>query len=587
MPGLRPLWRLVARAGWRLRANRALGAAFLWAPAGLLGLCLLVVARRLGPSAASWTPVLNWVGWAGVGLWAAPVLGALLRPQPWLRVSLELDARLGMGDRLTNALCFGGSPRRSPLMTLAIEDARRLVEVVELSRLFPLRRPRPLWPTLACLAALAATLSYSPPPTRSVRLPKVPKPSVDYRIDSDDLSLLRTESRKLKETARSPEQQRAIAELERWVADLQEQRLPQDEAFRRLASIEALLDEGSAQLDQLRGAALMARAEALQGSGLLRSTAKSLTENQPSKAARELEKLAKKLEAQTSPPNRAELAELRKAMQRLAELRAENQQRDAPREKNQPKGAPSPSAKDEGRSLPGAAVQPPRSLDSTLDAAQRVERELSELDRSLLEAAKELLEGHSDAARGFQQAAQQLDQLELSRLTEEQKRAWLERLRAMKDVLRDPAGHNAQRRAQKLEFATRAHGRDNGQATLAVPIPAGSRGASSGPEQGRSSPTDSPGAGAGTEHDPSLLGDPTRRGATPVDLQVTAADTGQDTVSVDVVADAAYRGFAGSRYQRAYREYESVAETNLAQPQVPPGVRSRVRRYFQLIRPRP
>jgi len=52
------------------------------------------------------------------------------------------------------------------------------------------------------------------------------------------------------------------------------------------------------------------------------------------------------------------------------------------------------------------------------------------------------------------------------------------------------------------------------------------------------------------------------------------------------VFGAAERGFTGTRYQKVYTQYHTVAEDVLQQENIPAGYEFYVRRYFQLIRPR-
>jgi hypothetical protein len=59
---------------------------------------------------------------------------------------------------------------------------------------------------------------------------------------------------------------------------------------------------------------------------------------------------------------------------------------------------------------------------------------------------------------------------------------------------------------------------------------------------------------------------------------------GPDTKKV--FSDAAKKGFARQGWRDVYKEYSQVADDMLDQEQIPPGRRSVVRQYFELIRPR-
>ena len=64
---------------------------------------------------------------------------------------------------------------------------------------------------------------------------------------------------------------------------------------------------------------------------------------------------------------------------------------------------------------------------------------------------------------------------------------------------------------------------------------------------------------------------------------------GQESAGPDikkVFSDAARKGFARQGWRDVYKEYSQVADDMLDQEQIPPGRRSVVRQYFELIRPR-
>ena len=55
----------------------------------------------------------------------------------------------------------------------------------------------------------------------------------------------------------------------------------------------------------------------------------------------------------------------------------------------------------------------------------------------------------------------------------------------------------------------------------------------------------------------------------------------------EVIGTAAGRGFASPAYARAFNDYAAAVEDALGATAVPEGKRYLVRRYFDLIRPRP
>ena len=63
-------------------------------------------------------------------------------------------------------------------------------------------------------------------------------------------------------------------------------------------------------------------------------------------------------------------------------------------------------------------------------------------------------------------------------------------------------------------------------------------------------------------------------------------DQGDGESHSETILSAAEAGFTRRSYGKAYAQYETVAEELLRSDKVPPEHGARVRRYFQLIRPR-
>jgi len=93
------------------------------------------------------------------------------------------------------------------------------------------------------------------------------------------------------------------------------------------------------------------------------------------------------------------------------------------------------------------------------------------------------------------------------------------------------------------------------------------------------------GSGAGTQHDPQMLEDPTGLQRRTQSSRVQGEE-GDGASRSEVILGAADRGFVGRGYQEVFTDYEGHAEEVLERDEVPPGYRFYVRRYFQLIRPR-
>jgi hypothetical protein len=93
-------------------------------------------------------------------------------------------------------------------------------------------------------------------------------------------------------------------------------------------------------------------------------------------------------------------------------------------------------------------------------------------------------------------------------------------------------------------------------------------------------------AGAGVGHDKNLLGDPTRLdGKTQAEL--VRGQQGKGPSTSRILEATAERGFATEGYAEVLQDYRTVVEDALKAETIPPGKRGYVRRYFDLISPRP
>lgn len=124
---------------------------------------------------------------------------------------------------------------------------------------------------------------------------------------------------------------------------------------------------------------------------------------------------------------------------------------------------------------------------------------------------------------------------------------------------------------------------ERGDAVLEIP----GAGAGTSGEGGRGGERDSHlGRGQGVGHDPRMLDEATERLGVARSVRVTGEVRRGPTRS-QVIRGADARGFASRDYERVYADYASHAEEAVERDRVPPGRRASVRRYFELIRPRP
>ncbi|HKO93675.1 MAG TPA: hypothetical protein VJU61_21125, partial [Polyangiaceae bacterium] len=244
---------------------------------------------------------------------------------------------------------------------------------------------------------------------------------------------------------------------------------------------------------------------------------------------------------------------------------------------------------------------------------EQAQKELSQLDKDLAKAAQELMRELGQSAESLRSGAEDVNRMAQKQMTDQQKQQLKQRLEELKELLRQGGPGREQHLKRLRQFAERARGKpgegnqgndpqsgkggpggkEGGELTLGpggqpIPLPgqaapsgAGKPGAGQGQGQGQSG-TQEWGSGS----DPKVQGAATELDGKTEDVSAAAVDTGQGAASSEVVFGAAERGFTGSRYQKVYTQYRTVAEDVLQGENIPAGYEFYVRRYFQLIRPR-
>jgi hypothetical protein len=270
---------------------------------------------------------------------------------------------------------------------------------------------------------------------------------------------------------------------------------------------------------------------------------------------------------------------------------------------------------------PGEPATPPEAAQTEqkrrLDHLERerseaagAQQELSPLDRDLAKAAQELMKELGQSANNLRSGAEDVNRMAQKQMTERDKQELKQKLEELKELLRQGGAGREEHLRQLRQFAERARGKPGdgaendpqagngsdgkGQKQLVlgpggqpIPMPMPERGSSTRPGSGNGEGKGEAGSqdwGSGT--DPKLQGDPSKLDGKTEDVSAAAVDTGQGSSTSEVVFGAAERGFTGSRYQKVYTQYHTVAEDVLEQETIPAGYEFYVRRYFQLIRPR-
>ncbi|HET9931098.1 MAG TPA: hypothetical protein VFQ35_10440 [Polyangiaceae bacterium] len=557
----------------------------------------------------------------GVGVLLAVIAAAitiralLRRPARWAG-SLALDEYHGLSDRITTALSLLERPEaeRTALSQAAIEDGLAVVDRLDPRRAVPVPIPRELGVSVLLAALLVGALWFEVRVTRVLPPPPAFEPLV---MAPDDLELFGEIARQMSEKADDPESLAAIRRFNALIEDIAARRLERKEAFERMSDLESELAK-SADIDrEARDLGLEGLARELARSGLTKTAAQALEEKRLADAAQALRELAEKLKKKNAV-SRAELERLRGAVERASRQSGERlaaieqRRRELADEKQSLRKKKSEGGKD-GDKVDGKLAENQRKLERLErdhDRAERAARQLSDLDRQLAEAARDLAKDSQTGAEDIRRTADELNKVEKRELSEKEKRQLLERLREMKELLRQQGQAGQERLRQMRRFGQRARGGGTGgeegeqsgkpgqqsgkgmgrgtrieqvQVPRIVQVPGGTG------QSGEGAKGDKPGSGrqAGSGHDEHLAGEatPPPKGETH-DVSAAAVDTGQGSASAEVIHGAAERGFVGKAYKDVYVDYQTVAEQSLEHDEIPPGYRFYVRRYFQLIRPR-
>lgn len=560
----------------------------------------------------------RWVLWTLLAACAVPLVGllvSLLRKRPELWGAQVLDRHHGLAGRISNALAFRRALVRTPLMEAALDDAIAFSRDLRPRRAAPIVPPRGL---LVSFGLALAVFAISRLEVRhSVFVPAVVSNFEPLELPGDDVDLLRELAQEMEAEMADPEALTAVRRFNQLVEDIADRRLDRKEVFQRLEELEKGLLEESALSDESLSDALAGLERELRKSGLTKPAAEALEHKNLPDAEQALRELAKRLKERPKSINRAELERLRKALseaskqssERLSRIAEQRQRVEEQRKRllNKKDKDQKPLSDRERQQLEQHERQLKR-LDRQKQRAERGQQELSQLDRELADAARKLMDEMGEAAKHLERGAEDLQRMAKKQLSDKEKRALKKQLEELRQMLRRNKGNNQKRNEMLEKFRQMARGKKSGEGgeqgegqgkgqqkkpgqmqlmpggggdvAVEVPVP-GSPQAGPGPGGGQPG-GDEAGAGA----DDNVRGERTDPKGQAVDVAAAGIDSGEGSASSEVVYGAAERGFAGSGYEKIYTDYKTVAEEVLSSDEIPPGYKSYVRRYFQLIRPR-
>jgi hypothetical protein len=601
-----PLARRLARIRRRLALWAALDGAVTGAAIAAGGTAVVVGLLRLRGHAAHPALIAALVG-------AGALIGAAaggLRPISLTRCARLADRALDGEDRVLSAVWLAGS--RSPLAAAAVADALARTERIDPRAVAPARPPAGLR-ALAGAAVVLAVVALMPGRTRAARLPpaRSPAPAVALaRLPAGALDVERSEAAAAIARADregNPTARDLAAELDRVVRGLANGTLDESSALESLRALEQAAREAGAAAAR-DGRAADGAAGALAASPATRPAAEALrrpagAEDAANQASDALASAAAAHPAESAGALRGASAAVTGAASQ--DSGAEEGQ-PGRRRLNRDSAAGDPAGSGGGapgedqarrlerlsRDLDQAAAACAAGDPSCRARAGASGRELGDLQRraggapSLRELERESRQLHDRIARGDLRppegrAARAFSDAAAGKPSSAGKPG------AGQAGVGQPGGGPA---APSGEPATAAAGASND------PAAAQGQGTGAGADMGEAAASgagaaeasQATGSGIGHENGGSALG--AARDDAPVGAgrqeNVSAAD-GAGPSRAEVIVGAAGHGFASRSYTRVYTEYRAAVEDALGTGAVPPGQQYVVRRYFDLIRPRP
>ncbi|MBI4511368.1 MAG: hypothetical protein HY698_17175 [Deltaproteobacteria bacterium] len=636
MSELQPIRTVIARARRRVRFQAAIEwgtTAVVPAVAASLVILWLWRMEYLPPPTA-----LALAFAAATGVVGAGVVGAARRISD-LHVATKLDRASGLESRIATAWELAHLPGSThvhsdtqAMMQAAIQDGLRVVSKASVAQATPLRVPRDSRAAMAFLAVgLAVTsLAFSPRSPLETATPgdahgqrtTVP-PETDNKLDQEDVDFSRDLLLEIEQVAKETGDahlDNLARSLEKLLEKAGNGSISKQEL---LAEMEKLEREYNRAIDPSSAEALKELKETareLEKEPLTRKIGEALEKGDLPMARRELERLAREIEGKSLGKTQDKKLEdlLRKVV--TAHDKKQEEERAQEEKADQKAEAQIEKKREEVRRLQKKVQEQPqdehakRRLHREQRELERLERDRAEqrahakkrrlerLHRNLERTAEGMRKDREQAAQGLKSAAEDISEIEDEiRKLSNQKRT-KSQLADLKEALRRSKSGQKQNQGRALrlkDFQRRASGhagirkawRPMNPKQGERPGPDGKAGLSRGgmgPFRPGSGPNpggeQQPGTGAGDDHDPNLMGDPTPRYGDTKDVDVSGVH-GQGPSRRETILTSAQKGFASAAYKRVFTDYQRIVEEIMSQEKVPQGYKHYVKRYFQKIKP--
>jgi hypothetical protein len=583
---------------------------------GVAGAALAMLALAVGVALARGRG-----GASGAGVVVAVILlgaaaGAIVRGAlriPLARCARLADAALDGQDRLLSAL-FLDTDDPSPFARALVADAVRRAALLMPNAAVPVRRPAGL-PALGIATLALAGAALFPASSRAARVPAtMPKPERHAPIPAGALDAEREVARAAAEAAARLGDARLAAlaaDFDRALRRLASGTLSDPAALDLLRALEARAAE-AARAAKRDGQAAEAAARALEASAETRTAGEALAKTgagdderasaalgasaaaHPAETARALASVAANLAGAAGEDGATgEGADAKDGRRRLS------------RDDSSAKSAPEPTARDGSDPQTRHLEQLRRELDDAASACRTGDpgcrRQVEERGRDLAQLGRQ--GATRDSLQRLQRSAEQLrarvSRGELGEGDAQAMRSFGRAANGKGSAASSPsddvsasdeaAGNREEPGGRHAGDGANGGGDDARAGRSGAETSAGSAAMAA---EGGGASQDEAGSGNGIGHQPG--GAPL--GARHADALATpGAEAGHDVSLLDgagpgraeVIGTAAGQGFASPGYARTFNDYAAAVEDALGASAVPEGKRYLVRRYFDLIRPRP
>jgi hypothetical protein len=552
------------------------------------------------------------------------LLGALwgaLRPYTVAELAARLDKSAGLADRLGTAIDFSERLRKDrakehpdtvQLMEAAIADGVRAVDRANPKAASPFRQPRDLMPAgiFAVVAMLVVLLAFGPPkkfpplglrPSTAMGLNDPDSITLPVGLDTDDTVYQKQfveDMRQMAEQTKDPHLKDFTEALEKLLELAEKGEITKAELMARMEQLEKQYMEGAEQdVDSMMDSLKESAAE-LKKEQLTKKLGEALEAGDMETAEKELEKLADQLDKnELTPEQQKKLAEaFEKAAKKHDEKQAKEQQDlqkqiDKKREeirKLEKKVAENPKNEEQKRKLEREKKdleKLERNKQEKQEQAQK--RQLERLNRNMKKSAESLRnKNQKEAAQKMRETAQDTRKVqdEMRKIQNQQKVQ--SQLTDLKDAIRRAKPNKGKQgqagmRSQRIKEWERRAGGQPGDSQQWKP-------GQGKPGQGKNGqgndPNGPPGKQYGDQHDPNLMGDPTKLSGNKHGEDLTGLK-GPGPSKKHTILTAAQKGFASQGYKQVYAEYKKIVEEVMSAEKVPQGYKYYVKRYFQRIKP--